>query len=326
MKIQNLNVSNNFIKIPKDSIYHSCQQYLPSKEDDLIRERISFELIDTNTATANAIRRVLTSEIDILCLTFDIGGSNTNSENYDPYILEDYVCSRLNMIPLSYDIDKTDEILNNNCKYEINITNNTTELLYITSNNIKIQDNKKSLVKFFNQINIIPILTGYKLNIKNIYIKKDNSGKITPVTNFTFKAINKIEDKTDFTKLSSNFTTYTNYYFQFDTMGVDSIKLLNHVFKILINRLKNIKEKTTTDINSERYIFKIANETYTIANIIVSKIYELDKNIPFVTFEQPHPLKNEIWIIVKHINPEQIFNKSIESCIDNFSILLKNNF
>jgi DNA-directed RNA polymerase subunit L len=51
----------------------------------------------------------------------------------------------------------------------------------------------------------------------------------------------------------------------------------------------------------------------------VQKIYDLDKNVPFVTFEQPHPLKNEIYVLLKHVSCETLFNKAVQSCITEFT-------
>jgi DNA-directed RNA polymerase subunit L len=353
--IKNIKISDNYIIIPKNSIFSKVQNLLPS-DKDVIREKVSFNVINSNPAVVNAIRRTLLNELEILCLNYDIGGKNINDDKFDKYILEDYLNSRINMIPLSYDITKTDQLLKSNIKFEINVVNETPELLYINTDSLVINsagnssgnssgNSAKNEIKFFKGTRLIPLNSNCKLHVKNIHLKLDNTGKSTPVTNFTFKPAelnnekpidlngNSVLDSTlDSSKvekpiklISSSVASPKEFYIEFDTMGISGSSLMIYACDSIVNRLNNLSKigKVSIDKNDERYKFILHNETYTIANIIVQKIYDLDKNVPFVTFEQPHPLKNEIYVILKHTSSEILFNKAIQACIEEFKSISK---
>lgn len=328
IEISNINITDNYIEIPKNSIYYEINKLLIQKsnktkdqkvhsEPEICRESISFDIKNINSSTANSIRRVLLGELEILCFNFLCGGKSINKNNYDNFILEDVINDRLNSIPLTYDIYNVNQILEDNDKYEINVTNITNDIIYVTTDDIKpVSNNKRKHINWFKNTRICALNSGCTLNIKNIHLRLLKNGRTTPVTNFTYMIINNNND------VSSVMSSPTNFHIGFHSLGIKISHLMSFCCDTIINRLKN-SEKYDLDKNDERYIFKL-DETYTIANLIVEKIYKIDNNIPFVTFEQSHPLQNDISIIIKHVESEKIYNKAIKLLIEDFNNIKKN--
>ena len=105
------------------------------------KESIEFDLINSNEAFANGIRRIFNDELLVNVLDVNIYDLKTD----DKYILPDNIIERLNLIPVKQDIPK-------DTLFHINVINNTNDVMKIYTKdmiNKKKQDKKKSSQNFF---------------------------------------------------------------------------------------------------------------------------------------------------------------------------------
>ena len=124
-------------------------------------EVLKFTLYDCNYSMANSIRRTILSDIQTVVISTDDDSIITNTSRLNNEIIK----QRLGCIPVHI-TDKDMPI--KNYIIEINLHNDTEELLYVTTEDIKIKDNetKKYLSKEIVQ-QMFPknLMTGYYIDI-----------------------------------------------------------------------------------------------------------------------------------------------------------------
>jgi DNA-directed RNA polymerase subunit L len=342
----NIVVTDNHITL-KNKEY---ERFVPGKE--LIREHIKFD-VSCNTAYANAIRRMALEGLYAYHLTFNLGEDNINIDlNSDDYVIDDYLRDRLSGIVLnqpSQDLDLTNSNMPKSlqdCRFEIDVENETTSVKYVYSKDIVQITGPK--IQFHGYVRITAIQPGKRLHIKNIHLAKTlvkNNGNAIMVTDFKFiptESVNfntgdKLKNWDEMIEAGNTFNFETNiksgecfvtkYHIEFTSLGVKSMTLLENVKKSIVKKFKILLENSS-DSSSDLYTIitetdyveiTIFGETYTVGNLIRDYMYELDENIPYVAFKQPHPLKNEISIIVKHPEWKKLYFEAIKLIIRDFS-------
>ena len=98
-------------------------------------EVLKFTLYDCNYSMANSIRRTILSDIQTVVISTDDDSIITNTSRLNNEIIK----QRLGCIPVHI-TDKDMPI--KNYIIEINLHNDTEELLYVTTEDIKIKDNE----------------------------------------------------------------------------------------------------------------------------------------------------------------------------------------
>lgn len=288
---------------------------------NLNKESIQFDLLNSNEAFANAIRRVYNDELLIKLLDVNIYDLKTD----DKYILPDNIIERLNLIPIKQDIHK-------DTLFQINVVNNTNDIIKIYTKDIINKNKQDKNVYFNNNILICSLKPNHYLYINNIKINA-NYGYIDnkySLGSYNYEIIN-----TDFNIPSLN-NNIKDFRIELITNGNINLKnLINLIYDTLYIRLKYIQESinnyninlNSTDINklindifiienNDIYEIHINNEYHTIGNLITKYVFNLDSNIELINYKLEHPLRHKIIINIKHNEYKKILNDAINNIIE----------
>ena len=124
-------------------------KYLPAT----VPQSMSFELHNTPPELANAIRRVMKHELDVLCLTFESIDTN------DGYIHETELKPKITMIPIR-------QI--SGVEFYIDITNYTDEIIQVYSAHLRPRGNTPNNM-FSKSFVIADLRPGKSIKIDKIY-------------------------------------------------------------------------------------------------------------------------------------------------------------
>lgn len=288
---------------------------------NLNKESIQFDLLNSNEAFANAIRRVYNDELLVKILDVNIYDLKTD----DKYILPDNIIERLNLIPIKQDIHK-------DTLFQINVVNNTNDIIKIYTKDIINKNKQDKNVYFNNNILICSLKPNHYLYINNIKINA-NYGYIDnkySLGSYNYEIIN-----TDFNIPSLN-NNIKDFRIELITNGNINLKnLINLIYDTLYIRLKYIQESinnyninlNSTDINklindifiienNDIYEIHINNEYHTIGNLITKYVFNLDSNIELINYKLEHPLRHKIIINIKHNEYKKILNDAINNIIE----------
>ncbi|GFR90049.1 BA71V-H359L (J1L) [Elysia marginata] len=141
-------------------------ELMPGAEDlPLAKERIAIELEGVPTAVANALRRVFAGELRGHCLTFD-GGDLDREATTDPFMAdEDFIRTRLRMIPLRPQISET---LVRDLRFTLDAKNHTDGVMAVYSGDLIIDKGSLSAPLFNPTHEIASLQPGRTLRIRNI--------------------------------------------------------------------------------------------------------------------------------------------------------------
>jgi DNA-directed RNA polymerase subunit L len=332
MDIKNINTKEYLIDYKKtkfEKLISDNKHLLPQ----LFKKSISFDLINSNEAFANSIRRVFNDELLVKCLDVNVYDLKTD----DKYILPDNIIERINLIPVLQNI-------NNDTTFQIQITNNTNDIIKIYTNDI-INKNKNDKNIYFNKNILICTLKPNKyFYINNIKIKSEygyNDSKYS-IGSYNYEIIN-----TDFNIPSLN-NTITDFRIELiNNNNIELNELILSIYNTLYFRLKNIQlninnydiNSNSTDINKlindifvisnqDIYEIHINNEYHTMGNLISKYVYLLDNNIELINYRLEHPLRHKIIINIKHPQYKKIINDAIDNIIKDLDLfknkLIKN--
>jgi DNA-directed RNA polymerase subunit L len=319
MDIKNVKINDyaiNYKNSKFENIINQNKHLIP----ELNKKSISFELINSNEAFANGIRRTFNDELLVKSLDVNIYDLKTD----DKYILPDNIIERINLIPVLQNI--SDDII-----FNINVINNTNDIINIYSKDI-INKNKNDKTIYFNSnILLCSLKPNRYLYINNINIKKEygfNDHKFS-MGSYNYEIIN-----TDFNinSLNNNITDFKIELITNNNIEIKNLIIL--IYDTLYFRLKNIQlsinnydiNTNSTDINKlvndifiipNQNIFEIHinNEYHTIGNLITKYVFNLDKNIELINYKLEHPLRHKIIINIKHNQYKKINNDAIENII-----------
>jgi len=343
-----MNINN--IKINKYNI-----DYQNTKFKDLINENlhllpnlnkksIEFDIINSNEAFANALRRVFNDELLIKCLTANIHNLNTD----DKYILPDNIIERINLISV-------DQNINEDVVFNLSVVNNTNDIVNVYTRDLINKNKNDKNIYFNNNMQICTLKPNKFLNINNIYINKDfgyNNSLYTlgtfrynvintdfnipslnnTITDFNIEFINNANIKLDdivkkiydtlYFRLKKIQTSINEYDINSNSNEIHKIN--NELFIINNNTMQNTNILDSENITSvsDNNIFEIHinNEYHTIGNLITKYVYLLDNNIELVNYKLIHPLTHKIIITIKHSNFKKVINDSINNIIKDLDI------
>ena len=337
MNITNIKVHNYNIQYENSrfkQIIDNNKHLLPNMN----KESVSFNILNSNEAFANALRRVFVNELPTKCLNIDMHNIVTS----DKFILNDNIIERIKLISLHQNIDM-------NTTFSLNITNDTNEIINIYTKDL-INKNKNDKTKYFNlNIQICSLRPNRYLNINNVKpdINYGYNNAIYTMGSFKYEVIN-----TDF-NIPSLQNTLKDFSLEFINNSNISIKnLINLLHETLYIRLKKIQdyindydiEKNSDDINkinNDIYIIKnnnildtnlidtslsdvhfnnlyeihIKNECHTIGNLITKYVYLQLPSIELINYRLHHPLSRRLIITIKHSDYKKIINESINGII-----------
>jgi len=131
----------------------------------LAKEKVSLELSGVPTAVANALRRAVKDEIRGHCLTFDHDGFDREAST-DPFMEDDFVRTRIRMIPLSPQIPET---LVKNLRFALYAANPTDRVMHVYSGDLCVTAGSLTAEPLFNPTHEIAVLQpGRTLRITDI--------------------------------------------------------------------------------------------------------------------------------------------------------------
>jgi DNA-directed RNA polymerase subunit L len=347
VKVKNVKFENlPFIK--NDKNFQKCieyiklmdpeyEKYLPNND----KQKISFELHDTNVDLANTLRRFMIDEMPIQSMDVDMGCIKTD----DRFILADHFKKNIELIPINQDIDYT------KIKISLNIINPLDTIMSIRARDLDITDlNGKKLKNsvYFRETIIIYHLRPLcfvKINQINIVvgIGRDNSGKFIPVSNIGYEILDVepvIHSKYVTKGKSSLNSTPTQFSINATTHGnMDIKKFIINCCENIINKFSAINKELSEaeddvyfspTINIETKedikIFHFIGEYWTIANIMSRYCYLIDIDIPFVCASIVHPSIEECMVKIKHPQPKKLLMSAIKKIIVDFNIIKSTKF
>jgi hypothetical protein len=332
--VKKIQVLEKNYKNYKTESFKKCLKLVPNLLDLLPKNskfKVSFELHDTNTDLANAIRRCILNEIEIYSMTFNEENMNIS----DPYILSDFIKKQIELIPILQDPD----IDYDDLKIDINVKNNTNQLINITSKDINVYHKDKQKNIMTDTIILCNLRPMEFFNINNIYIKKgkgrNDAGAFNSVSNITYDILNIIpydeNNKKGSNSLISNptsfeisYTTYRNIKKPFYFIKLCCDTLIKRL-EIILNDMKNIKnddikyysEILELETKNDLKILYIKNECRTIANLIARYCFILTKqNIKFISSDITHYEKDIVFIKIIHNEFSTLIQNSIKKIID----------
>jgi DNA-directed RNA polymerase subunit L len=344
------NIKKNEYPIPKDTI-ELCKKlgvlkHLPTT----VPRDVSFELHNTTTEMANALRRCINSELEVLTMDFD----PKDFESDDSFIVLHELIKRITYIPIRQIFGVT---------FKVNVYNKTDEIIPVYSRSIvesgfkkdkknknenpddkKIRKDKQSnetehKEKMFSETFILTYLRpGKRLVINNIHITAGVSFKNSAAFSFpgkvTYKCLDLPSPSTGDAEgkdgeviipESSMMTEPTRY-----RLGVPRQKYIDpvHIVKMALKTLEGkldkihrvVKEASENFYSSDMEInylkdrasFKIFGETYTVGNLLSRYGLMVDKTITNIHCIKLHPSFNYVTVEIHHVSPQKIMLLAID--------------
>lgn len=342
------NIKKNEYPIPKDTI-ELCKKLGVAKHlPTTVPRDVSFELHNTTTEMANALRRCINSELEVL--TMDFEPSDFMSD--DSFIVLHELRKRITYIPIRQIFGVT---------FKVDVHNKTDEIIPVYSRSIvesgskkdkkkrnekpedakdKRSNERKHKEKMFSDTFILTYLRpGKRLIINNIHIVSGVSYKKHAAFSFPGKVAYKCldipdNDRTDEVKgkdgeviiPSSSMTAEPTRY----RLGVPRQKYIDpvHIVKMALKTLDDkldrvyrvVKEASENFYSSDMEInylkdrasFKIFGETYTVGNLISRYGLMVDKTITNIHCIKMHPSFDYVTVEIHHASPQKIMLLAIE--------------
>lgn len=348
VKVKNVKFENlSFVS--NDKNFQKCIEYIKLIDPDYKKylptsdkQKLSFELHDTNVDLANTLRRFMIDEIPIQSMDVDMESIKTD----DKFILSDYFKKNIELIPINQEIDYT------KIKISLSVINKLDTLMAIHASDLDITDlNGKKLknsVYFRDTIIIYHLRPMCFVNIKQINIVsgigRHDSGKFIPVSNIGYEILDvkPVSHSKYATKGKSSLnSTPTQFRISATTHGNMDVK--NFIIKCcesIISRFSAINKELSEVKDDDVYfspsinietkedikIFHFIGEYWTIANIMSRYCYLIDVDIPFVCASIVHPSIEESMVKIKHPQPKKLLISAIKKIIADFTIIKSTKF
>jgi len=343
VKVKNI----KYAEIPfekKDKDFLKCIGYIKSVEPDYkkylpkkSKQRVSFELTDTNADFANAFRRFLMDEIPVLSM--DVKEKNISSD--DKFVLTDHLKKNIEMIPISQDCD---------VKMYLDIKNNTDETVPVYSGDITVVDKKGKVLNsdeyFVGTIPIINLRPSKYLKISDITITtglgKHDSGKFIFLSNIMYEILDMepIDTNKYGTKgVSSLVSNPAHFKITCTThRNINAKKIMKLCCDVMVDRFTKIQQELefikpddnvyfsdliNLETKGDIKLFHFIGEYWTISNLISRYCYLIFKDIQFVCSSTIHPSIEESIVKIKHPNSLAIMKDALKKIISDISTVKK---
>lgn len=313
------NIVKKSYPIPEDTIKLCKRLGVDKHLPTVVPRDVSFELHNSTTEMANALRRCINSELEVLIMDFD----DRDFMSDDSFIIIHELKKRINLIPIR-------QIAGIN--FHINVSNNTDNIIPVYSKSIKEGKDKKSKKeikdKIFSDTFILTYLRpGKKLLINNIHTKKGTSYKDGAMFSFPgkvgYKCLDLKESKEGEVE-SSMVSEPKNYRLTVPRQKhIDPIQIIKLAIKTLDTKMTNlynlIENATENFYSSEieviyskgKALFKIYGETYTIGNLLFRYGMNVDKSITNIHCIKLHPSFDYINVKVEHADSQKVMMSAI---------------
>lgn len=266
---EKVSVKNFQVKNIKPVVPQYAAKYLPTV---LTPQSVSFELHGVNIAIANGIRRVIEGEFPTKSLNFDIDGDNF--ETNDPFVLNDFIRTRIRCIPVHQSIKK-DSV------FSIDVLNTSHQNIEVKSSAIK--PNPKL---FDETISITELLPNKYIKIKKIYVDEGQSrfyGGFT-VSSGSACVVLDVKPLNMYTRSGTPASEADPRSFRitFDTNGtIEPKKIVTQSCDEIIKRLAHIKGMLYKLVKTEDiHQLRVEGENDTTGNILMKTICDIFPDIP----------------------------------------------
>lgn len=355
MKVENITTNN--LSLDKNNKYYKLLESENIYRDFNSKKTLSFDLIDSNEAFANGIRRVFNDEMEVKQM--DIKPQDINTD--DKFILPDLIRERINLIPFVQTISDKYSIELDKISFQLHLENKDEDIIKVYSKDIKLKIGNNIVETnndFFNSnVQICSLRPKCHLYLNNIHVSKRHgyNNNAHCMGTVKYECINVDFSKscleqtlTDFhMELCDNSQSsqsemvnliYNNLFFRLSKVkklimdyeippdsesNVDQ-SLNSNLELYIINNTKIIDLKAEGDVSKKNvnnlYEIHVNNEYHTVGNIITKYVFLLDENIELINYKLVHILKHKIIITIKHEEYKKIINKAI----DNFLLDLAN--
>ena len=312
---------------------------------ELHHKILSFEIKNSHTSFANAIRRCSLNENSIKYLNVIKIATDDN------YQINQVLENRINQIPLMQSIDK-------NKKFLLHVINTSSDNLHVYSKEIKVVDkirqnrntdyhreykqeykqDQKSNKKIYssNDLDSEEEKEDYEVNNKEPIYFNRNIKICTLRSNcsikieFDVKECSGFEDGKyslcceEYDILDADYTTSTvnqnnkHFYLSIESFGnIEPKEIIDKTCTLLTERLEKIKNNLikdrvniTKNKNIEQYL--IVNESHTISNLLTEYIYQLNQDIELVNSETMTVPDDKFYLNIIHNNSKKIIIEAIE--------------
>ncbi len=352
MKVQNISYEVDTLDI-KHPLYKIVKQEVDSGKLTLWKKNkniVRFDLINSNEAFANALRRTFNDELLIKSMFIHPSDLDTN----DKFILPDNIIERVNLVSF----DQTYEDWQN-LSLSIKVSNETGDIITVYSKDILINSKRGGLSseKLFNQnIILCTLRPGKYLYLNNIVIKKKEGfiNNVYTLGTHRYECIN-----TDFSipSLENNLTDFRiEFRDNSNSSHKNMIELVKNNLYSRVTRVKNLissyvlpegaesaahKQMINDNKGNEVYIIRntnivdlhsinnfessleekdmavweihINNEYHTLGNIITKYVYLEDPSIELINYKLAHILKHKIIVTIKHSDYKKIIDNALNS-------------
>lgn len=292
---------DEIIKLIEKHGTKNAQNLLPKSD----KKKLYFELHNSNSAFANAIRRTLIDELPTKCMAVD----SKNIYSDDKFISrsDDVLINNISLIPIKQNIEskyfETHDI-------GLDIFNDTDDIIEIKVSDIIVRkkDKKESASTLFPDTNIILtyLRPGKQLRINNIRLEEGyaykNACKFTLLNNVMYRPLD-IEPYDQFTGKGTKSIEKDckSFAISFTTTGsIEPMEVIKLACEQINFNITDILQKIQLYINASKpkfysgdncevdftndiYTFKLTGHYLTELNLISAYTYLIDNNVPFVT-------------------------------------------
>lgn len=316
--ITNSKIANKIREIKK-KINYDLTELLPDDNYEVV----SFKLSNTNSSMANAIRRVLISELPVWSLTLKTESLKTD----DFYIRYDDLADRINSLPIHQDIFNNTDEPEKYIMFSLHAKNDTSEIMDVLSADIdvtyhsKVKQEKNKL--FEESVVLQKLRDGHYLDFELVLEKGfgfQHGGKFSATKNPIYRPSDNPLIASENSGQSSLISNPREFYFSYETYGTYSNPLspllisLKEIERRIILVIDDIEKYLTQPKVSDKkiyayasniliitknfntFIIEIKNESTTISKLFSRYIYELKPDIKFVSDLAEHPSKRIVKI------------------------------
>lgn len=357
LKKTNNAITDNFSKFKKE-LGFNLFELIPEEKINTV----SFNIKDTNSAFANAIRRTIVSEMPVWSLELDMDDFKTD----DPYIRFDDLAIKINSTPIHQSfinkLSKEGKNPNRIIKFKIYVRNDTPQMINVNSNDIEISDGYKS-----NETLIIPHIPLQMLS-SNSYMRVklklvkgygyENSAKFSAIPMPHYYPSDHTPLEVRYKKpplgVSSLVVDPKEFYFKYDTytyyknpleIMIICIEELKRRIRFVMSHILEFKKKPITikdipkdlqgkivmykneiiEIRKEgiTYFINIKGESVTVSKLFSRYIFEAHKGIELVTDSNDHPSIRAVTIKIQDDNAIKLMLKAGEKIIGDLDSIKK---
>lgn len=289
--VQKVSLRSNKISLDKTP-YAALKHLIPVE----VNQIMSFELVGSNCAFANALRRTVMNEIPVRHLTV----STSDIFSTDPWIDNQIIRNRIEMIPIPQDtpIGST---------YAIRYENTSDTYVDIMSSELK--QRGVAPKGMLQSIPICSINAAYSLVVDNITVSESfgYTNSRVSIGRIGYEILNH-----DMVNLSAADSDPNHFRLELEVpANIDPSELVRKAIDSICARLDAI-DYSQVKIEYDVYKLSITNESHTIGNLLARYIFELYPIIDYVMMREPHPSKRECVIDIKHPQAEKLCKQAVD--------------